>query len=223
MIPVLLFVIYVVLVWTGISAEEATLQIQERVFWIAAPLMVFPPWWICLLFITIPAREQRSEERIAHLRKRLTPRFQIEALNGGAPVQVQVGTGVTTTGGARITNLSGNDEIICLGVKNLSDRPSDICEAQLVELVGDNGSQLSDPIMFKWRGIGDPDSDWTVIPSKSMRTAKAFTVISDRIYFAVDKLPVDYVNFFDGGKRFAGKIAFSDRYCVSGSLLCSRD
>lgn len=85
MIPVLLFAIFTVLVWTNISADEASLQIQERVLWLAAPLMVFPPWWIIRLFTTIPEREQRSEKRIVHLRKRLTPRFQIEVLNGGGP------------------------------------------------------------------------------------------------------------------------------------------
>jgi hypothetical protein len=60
MIPVLLFSIYAILVWFVIGEQEAAMQIKERLLQLAAPLSVYPLWWIVRLVRTIPEREERS-------------------------------------------------------------------------------------------------------------------------------------------------------------------
>jgi hypothetical protein len=215
MILTLAFLIYVVLVWTQISPDEAVMEINLRSLALWSVVAAYPIYYLASILVTIPNREIDNFTRINALKKRLTPRLCVSVLNDGKPFETPSGTTIIAVGGARISNASGLDRIIGLCVSNPSDRISDLCGANLIEFVGDNGKRITDPISLKWRGIGEPDQEYTCIPAKSTKTIRMFTVFGDAIYFVLDDLPIEYTHIFNNGTRFTGKIAISDRYYSS--------
>lgn len=205
MIPVLLFAIYAVLVWSNISPDAAILEIQQRLLWLIAPLLVYPPWWIARLFRTIPEREQRSTGRIELLHRYLVPRLTFEFLNGGKPVEFEYGETVRTYGGDLDSNISGHERIICGVVRNVSATDDYGVKAQLVEMVGNNGKSLREPINFRWVPVDGHVNHADVAPGAAC-TVKMFRRAKRGFYFERDDLPLEYRHFFDDGTVFTGKL-----------------
>ncbi|GFZ89555.1 MULTISPECIES: hypothetical protein [Sphingobium] len=212
---ILLFLIYVVLIWTQISPEEAVMEMNLRSLAIWAVIALYPLYFMLRLFITLPEREVRLQTRIARFRERLTPKLRVEAAHDGKPSRFNVGNTVMMASGDFQSNVRGYDDLICLNVFNDSERSTDICDAYIIEMQGDNGNFVTDPIRLWWRGIGEKDGDWATIPSHTVRTLKMFKNTQRDFYFASENLPIEYVHFFANGKIFTGSIALQDRYYSS--------
>jgi hypothetical protein len=194
----IIFAIYVLLVFQFVGAGEADREIELRLLAIAAPLLPYPLVYIFRVLTSIPDREIKERVRLNRLRQRLTPNLDITVIDGGTP---------------KSFNKNGKiHQHICLTVKNLSCRSTDIVSAELVALTSDNGNSLRDPIEFKWPGQDRYEMDWVVIPPDGIRTAKLFRVEDGNLSFGVDVAAMDYQAFFDGGTKFQGALIMNDRH-----------
>lgn len=206
MTPILLFCIYAVLVWFVAGQQHAFDEVRDRLLLIGAPLAILPAWWVVRVFMTIPEREQRSTGRIELLHRYLVPRLTFEFLNGGKPVEFEYGHTTRNFGGDLQSNIDGHERIICGVVRNVSATDDYGVKAHLVEMVGNNGKSLREPINFRWVPVDGHVNHADVAPGAAC-TVKMFRQAKRGFYFERDDLPLEYRHFFDDGTVFTGKLA----------------
>ena len=199
MVPIILYAIYVLLVWYTVGIETAGVELRDKLLWICAPLAAFPIWYVFSIPAVVAKRERSLGQRLLRLKTRLTPRFEISSIrhtfdNHG--------------------NMIGETaEFLCLAVKNVSDRQSDVCGAQLIELHGDNGSSLVDSIELAWlSSSGNGEECWGHIATGATKTVKVFRVSDDRLGFNMPVVPTSLNKILQESRKLSGKIAFDDRY-----------
>jgi hypothetical protein len=209
MIAVLIYAIYVLLVWSKISAVEASAQLEERLLWLLAPLVLYPPWWLVRLLRTIPEREQRSVARITRLRYFLSPRLEFQASDSGCASRFLRGHVQTSVAGTKMSVSTGYNDIICGLVVNPTRKDVGNVQVKIVELVGTNGSRLVDPVICGWREVNQT-AVFAEIPATGARTIKLFRTAHEHTYFEAEGLPIEYVHFFHEGGTFTGKLSITD-------------
>lgn len=199
--------IYIVLVLIAETVSNAELDLVERAAAYTAPILIFLAWWPFRLLKTIPQRERRYLGRIDRFRSALTPQLVFEARNGGRPLPFPEGTSTKLVSGDQVTNTRGQLKFICGVVGNPARTDVGVASAYLVELRGNNGSQMVDPISFSWHGSKYDGAD--SIPAGSQRTIKLFKVTENAIYMAADTVPFEYIHFFKDGTTFTGKLVIN--------------
>lgn len=199
-IPVLLFSIFVAILWGNVGADVTTAEIKVRAAATFAPVLLLVVWYPFRLLRTIADREIALGHRVSALKVRLTPRFQLRAANAGGPVEYQRAT------------ISGIPAyFLCLEITNTSDRATELCSAYIVDLVGDNGSKLRDPVELIWQGGDGHDKPWGIIHVGSTRTVQTFRVTEGEVSFNLGQMPTHYARFFEGANRLTGTVIVEDR------------
>ena len=191
----LVYFFYLLFVFNILGKTAAFGQVLDKSLLSIAPLFAFPVIFTFKAVQVIADREIELERRVLRLRTRLTPRFEI---------------GWTRQ---RFTDTKNQtDEFLCLTVKNISDAPSDLCGASMIELKSDFGSSIIDPIELQWLG-SNGDQPWAQIPSGATRTVKVFRVFSGgEIGFNMSVVPEPFRSILFGANSAVGVVCFDDRY-----------
>lgn len=194
---VILFAIYIVLVSNFVGTKAGAEEFELKLLAAVAPLLIYPLVFVFRILTAIPDRELSRNVRLNDLRRHLTPRLEIELLNGGRPKLFQMKT--------------GDEYRFAMSVRNVSTRMTDIVDCFLTEFTGNNGRAIRDAIEFAWQDTEKSDNQWVSIPAQGSRTCKLFYFDGGDI-----KLPptgdADDRTFFDGGTTFTGMITLGDRY-----------
>lgn len=114
---VLIFLIYTILVWTQISAEEAGTEIVLKVLSTLAPLSLLPGAYLIRLFTSARNLQMKSEERIAELTTALERNTQ-------SKIKLDLEIFQMVHGGQSVEDPEDSVVYLLVAIRNLGDKDS---------------------------------------------------------------------------------------------------
>lgn len=212
--------LYTVLTWIGRDTPEDVLFPL-----MAGPLALLSIGVVGLLinWISVVPYQQWEclENEVMVLKTALEPRFLVASHGPQLPSKIAFGLTNRTWGGTKQTNIGSATEYICIDVESGSNGVLTGCEAYIARF-----NKMGEPSLDNWQSIrlpwiiaGEEQFDAIAIPPKGQRSIWLFSVLSNRVHFHNDKMPVSMVHMIEHDAGYEGLVVVT---CKEGATTYIR-